>query len=69
MNAWIKRSLYIGDKKKRFDIFDKVNLMLKSGKNVKGKIISLGEIVVILEGTDGTINQIFLDEIEDYLAE
>lgn len=69
MGATIERSLYIGILKTRFDIFDDVKLKLKNGQVIEGEIIDLDENTVVLEDTGRNDHQIFVDDIEDYIAD
>lgn len=69
MGATIERSLYIGILKTRFDIFDDVKLKLKNGQVIEGEIIDLDKNTVTLEDTVGNTRQIFVDDIEDYIAD
>lgn len=68
MGATIERSLYVGILKTRFDIFDDVKLKLKNGQVIEGEIIDLDENTVVLEDTGRNDHQIFVDDIEDYIA-
>jgi hypothetical protein len=65
MSATIEKSLYIGFLKTRFDMFDRVTLILEDGKEVSGEIVDLEDGFVSLQ-TDDMVVDIRVGRIVDY---
>jgi small nuclear ribonucleoprotein (snRNP)-like protein len=64
MGASIEKSLYIGELKTRFDLFDDVKLKLKTGEIVEGTIEGFEDCSVVQMETERGWREIHVDDIE-----
>ena len=67
MSATIKKSLYIGFTKTRFDLFDDIRLRLKTGEVVEGTIEGFEGCSVVQLETENGWKEINVADIDDYI--
>lgn len=68
MGAILEISLCIGDTKTRFCTYDEVELILKNGRVVKGRILPMDNTRCFYLDTEQRVEVIYPEDIKDYVA-